>query len=63
MTVGLNEQALSHATRGLDILLHSTSHVTTEATPPDAAYSLALAHCVIGLVQTAQKKYIPVFAS
>ncbi len=53
---GLTEQALSHATRGRDIL--PTCHVTTETTPPEPMYNLALAHYIIGVAQAAKKKYI-----
>ena len=57
---GLHQQALMHATKGWDILLSPSGHMTNPSCDqePESVYQLALAHCVIGKALTHLDRYM-----
>ena len=54
----LHEQALMHATKGRDILLSPSGHMTSHDPDPESIYQLSLAHCIIGKALTHLEKYL-----
>ena len=55
----LHQQALMHATKGRDILLSPSSHMTASHDHADvqSVYQLSSAHCIIGKALTQLDKY------
>ena len=55
----LHKQALTHATKGRDILLSPSGQMRSHDQDPESVYHLSLAHCIIGRALTHLGKYPP----
>ena len=54
----LHKQALIHATKGRDILISPSCHMTSSRDhDPQSVYQLSMAHCIIGKALTNLEKY------